>query len=71
MRVVIGPPPPIALIASELGNIADALEGQVERRLPKLLHELPCVRFVARGCQLIMYCEAYVVSLASIVQRPG
>ena len=48
------------------------LEGQVERRLPKLLHELPGVRFVARdGRQLVMNGQAHVVSLAFMVQRPG
>ena len=40
------------------------LEGQVERRLPKLLNELPGVCFVARSRQLVMDCEAHVASLA-------
>ena len=35
--------------APELDDFADVLEGQIERRLPKLLHELPGVRFVARS----------------------
>ena len=35
---------PIALVAPELGNVADALKGQVERRPPKLLDELAGVR---------------------------
>jgi len=34
------------------------LEGQVERRLPKLLHELPGVRFVTRSRELVMYGQA-------------
>ena len=40
------------------------MEGQVERRLPKLLDELAGGRFVALGRQLVMDCQAYVVSLA-------
>jgi len=47
------------------------LEGQVERGLTKLLDELSGVRFVARGCQLVMNGQAHVVSLESIVQRSG
>jgi hypothetical protein len=38
------------------------LDGQVERRLPKLLHELARVRFVARGGQLVMDCQAHVAA---------
>jgi hypothetical protein len=49
VRVVIGPLLPIALLALKLDNFADMLEGQVERRLPKLLHELAGVRLVACG----------------------
>ncbi len=47
------------------------LEGQVERRLSKLLDQLAGVRFVARGRQLVMDGQAHVVSLAFMVQRPG
>jgi hypothetical protein len=48
------------------------LEGQVQRRLPKLMDELPGVCFVARrGRKLIMEGKSHVVSLAFIVQRPG
>ena len=47
VRVVIGPQLPVALVAQELDDFADVLEGQVERRLPKLLDELSGVRFVA------------------------
>jgi hypothetical protein len=47
------------------------LEGQVERRLPKLLYQLAGVCFVARGgCQFVMNRQAHFVSLASMVQRP-
>jgi hypothetical protein len=53
------------------GNVTDALKGQVERRLGKLLDDLSRVRFVARDGQLVMDCEAHVVSLAFMVQRPG
>ena len=43
----------VALVTPELDNLADVLEGQVERRLPKLLDELAGVRLVARdGYQL-------------------
>jgi hypothetical protein len=70
-RVVIGPLLPTALVAPELDDFADMLEGQVERRLPKLLHELPGVCFVARSRQFVMDCQAHVVSLAIMVQRPG
>ena len=38
--VVIGPLFVIGLVTSELDNLADVLEGQVERRLLKLLDEL-------------------------------
>ena len=69
VRVVIGPLLPIALVAPELDDLADVLEGQVERRLPKLLDELPGVRFVARGRQLVMDCQAHVVSFS--VSRAG
>jgi len=71
VRVVIGPLLSIALIALELENLADVLEGQVERRLPKLLHELPGVCFVARRRQLVMDCKAHIVSLAFMVRCPG
>jgi hypothetical protein len=50
---------PIALVAPELGNVADALKGQVERRPPKLLDELAGVRFVARGRQLVVNRQAH------------
>src|ERR1035441_1177682 len=40
--------------APELDNLADVLEGQIERRLPKLLHELSGVCIVARGCQSVV-----------------
>ena len=63
-RVVIGPPLPIALVALQLNDFTDVLEGQVERRLPKLLHELPGVCFVARSRQFVMDGQAHVVSLA-------
>jgi hypothetical protein len=71
VRVVVGPPLPVALVAPEIDNLADMLEGQVERRLPKLLHELPGVCFVARSRQFVMDGQAHVVSLAFMVQRPG
>src|ERR1039458_385618 len=64
VRVVIGPLLPIALVALELDDFADVLEGQVERRLPKLLDELPGVCFVARDRQLIMNRQSHVVLLA-------
>jgi hypothetical protein len=48
-RVVIGPLVVIALVALELGDLADVLEGQVERRLPNLLHESTGLCFVARS----------------------
>jgi hypothetical protein len=71
-RVVIGPLLPVALVASELDNLADVLEGQVQRGLPKLLHELASVRFVARsGRQLIMDCKAHVLSLALWCSAPA
>jgi hypothetical protein len=57
--------------ASELDNFADVLEGQVERRLTKLLDELAGVGFVSRGRQLVMNRQAHIVSLAFMVQRPG
>ena len=47
------------------------LEGQVERRLTKLLDELAGVRFVACGRKLVMDCQAHVVSLAFMVQLSG
>ena len=71
VRIVVGPLLPVALVAPELDNFADVLEGQVERRLTKLLDELAGVRFVARGRQLVMNRQAHVVSLAFMVQRPG
>jgi hypothetical protein len=71
VRVVISPLFVIALVALKLDNLADVLEGQVERRLPKLLHELAGVRFVARSRQLVMDREAHIVSLALMVHRPG
>ena len=70
-RVVIGPLVPIALVAPELGNFADVLEGQIQRGLTKLLDELEGVRYVARRRQLVINRQAHVVSLALIVQRPG
>ena len=57
--------------ASELDDFAHALEGQVERRLPKLLHELAGLGLVARGRQLVVNGQAHVMSLPVIVQRPG
>jgi hypothetical protein len=39
--------------------------------LTKLLDELAGVRLVARGRQLVMNCQAHVVSLAFMVQRSG
>jgi hypothetical protein len=57
--------------APGLDRIADALEGQVERGLSKLLDELAGVRFVSSGCQLVMNRQAHIVSLPVIVQRPG
>jgi hypothetical protein len=47
VRVVIGPLLPIALVALELDDFADVLEGKVERRLTKLLDQLAGVRLVA------------------------
>jgi hypothetical protein len=70
LRIVVRPLLPVALVALKLDNIADVLEGQVERRLPKLLHELPGVCFIARSCQLVMDRQAHVVSQAFMVQRP-
>jgi hypothetical protein len=69
--VVIGPLFVIALVSPELDNLADVLEGQVERDLTKLLDELPGVCFVARSRQLVMNGQAHIVSLALMVQRPG
>ena len=57
--------------APELDNFADVLEGQVERRLTKLRHELPDVRFGSGGRQFAMNRQAHVMSLALMVQRPG
>jgi hypothetical protein len=71
VRVVIGPLLPIALVTRELDNLADVLEGQVERRLPKLLDELAGVRLVARGRQLIMNRQSHVVLLGFMVERIG
>ena len=68
--VVIGPLLVIALVALQLDDFANMLEGQVERRLVKLLDELARVRFVARGGQLVMNRQSHVVSLAFMVQRP-
>ena len=62
---------PIALVTLELDDFADVRKRQVERRLPKLLHELAGVYFVASRRQLLMDCEAHVVSLALIVQHLG
>jgi hypothetical protein len=62
--IVVGPPLPVTFAALKLDNFADVLERQVERRLPKLLHELAGVRFVARCSQLVVDCQAHVVSLA-------
>jgi hypothetical protein len=71
VRIVLRPLFPIALVAPELGNFADALKGQVEHRLSKLLDELARVRFVSSGRQLVMNRQAHVVSLAFIVPRSG
>jgi hypothetical protein len=49
--------------APGLDGIADVLERQVERRLMQLLNELAGVGFVARGCMLVMNCQAHIVSL--------
>jgi hypothetical protein len=49
VRIIVRPLLPIALVTPELDNFADTSKGQVERRLPKLLHELPGVRFIVRG----------------------
>jgi len=46
VRIVVGPQLPIALVTPELDDFADALKGQVERRLSKLLNEFARVRFV-------------------------
>jgi len=46
VRILLRPLLPIALVTPELGNVADALKGQVERRLSKLLNEFARVRFV-------------------------
>ena len=70
--IVVRPLLPVALVALKLDYFADVLEGQVERRLPKLVDELPGVCFVARGgCQLVMDCQAHVVSLPFMMQRPA
>ncbi|MCX6930229.1 MAG: hypothetical protein NT154_44520, partial [Verrucomicrobia bacterium] len=69
--VVVCPLLPIALIAPALGNFADAIKGQVERRLSKLLHEVASVIFVTRGRQLVMDCQAHIVSLAFILRCHG
>ena len=57
--------------ASELDDFADTLEGQVQRRLTKLLHELAGVLLVTRCRQLVVNGQAHVLSLPFIVQRPG
>jgi hypothetical protein len=55
IRVVIGPLLPIAPAALELDDFADVLEGQVERRLPKLVEEVSGFCLVAcGGRQLVM-----------------
>jgi hypothetical protein len=56
---------------SELDDLADALEGQVERRLMELLDDLVGLGLVARGRQLVVNRQAHVVSMPFIVQRPG
>ncbi|MGO8925926.1 MAG: hypothetical protein ACLQU3_03375 [Limisphaerales bacterium] len=71
MQIVVGPLLPVALVILELDDLADVLERQIERRLPKLLDQLAGVRLIARGRQLEMNGQAHVVSLAFIVQRPG
>jgi hypothetical protein len=71
VQIEVGPQLPIALVAPELDSFADVLEGQVERRLPKLLDQLAGVRLVARGRQLVMNRQSHVVSLAIMVQRPS
>jgi hypothetical protein len=70
VRVVIGPLLPVALVTPELDNLADVLEGQVERRLPKLLDQLAGVRFIAPGRQLVMDGQAHIVP-PFMVQRPS
>jgi hypothetical protein len=50
-----------ALVTRELDNSADVLEGQVERRLPRLLHELSGVCFVTRAREPIVNREAHIV----------
>ena len=70
-RIVVRPLLPVALVALKLANFANALEGQVERRLMELLDELAGVRFVPRGRQLVVNGQAHVVSQAFMVQRPG
>ena len=47
------PGAPNALLAPERDDFAGVLEGQVERRLTKLLDELAGVRFVSGGRQLV------------------
>jgi len=71
VRIVLRPLLPIALVAPELGILANALKGQVERRLSKLLHELARVRFVSGARQLVVNRQSHVVSLPFILQRPG
>jgi hypothetical protein len=71
VRIAVRTLLPITLVAPELDYFADVLEGQIERRLSKLLNELAGVPFVARGRQLVMNGQAHVVSLAFMVQRPG
>ncbi len=61
----------LASVAPELDPLSDMPEGQVERRLAKLLDELTGVRFAARGRQLIVDCKAHVRLPALMVQRPG
>jgi hypothetical protein len=65
------PGAPNALLAPERDDFADVLEGQVERRLTKLLDELAGLGLVARDRQLIVNRQAHIVSLTVIVQRTG
>ena len=68
---LIGPLLVVALVAPEVDEVTDMPEGQVERRLPKLLDELAGVLFVARGGQLIMDGQAHIVSMALWCSAPS
>jgi hypothetical protein len=56
--------------APGLDHFADVLKGQVERRLTKLVDELPGVCFVARSRQLVMNGQAHIVLLALWCNAP-